>query len=278
MSRYSFIIGWLLLLSGVTSCISDPPCDIPAKMENVELLFVWPDTLTMPPTVYVDCYPQPEGTPIRNFLPPTGGKIFLPKGEYSLLVYSNASPKILFENMDSFSSAAAYTDGGIQPDELFCGSMTKVAIKGNGISQQFTIPMVSRVNSYYFRYSGVEGLKYVNSIKVGIDGITRAVEMASGKLLPGTFTASCNYRLLTDGFYGTLRCFGHGLAETKHTFTVNFEYGGQSKVLNYDVTQMLNKEGYIDIRDSLIFEPIGGGGIDTGVGDWEDDAVDIPIN
>lgn len=278
MGRYSLIIGWLLLLSGVTSCISDPPCDIPAKMENVELVFVWPDTLTTLPTVYVDCYPQAGGNSIRNFLPPTGGKIFLPKGGYNLLVYSNASPKILFENMDSFSSSAAYTDGGIQPDELFCGSIVGAEIKGNGISQQFTIPMVSRVYSYHFRYSGVEGLKYVNSIRVGIDGITRAVEMVSGKLLPETFTASCTYRLLSDGFYGTLRCFGHGLADTKHTFTVNFEYGGQSKILNYDVTQMLNQNGYIDIRDSLVFEPIGGGGIDTGVGDWEDDAVDIPIN
>lgn len=277
MGRYSFIIIWLLLLSGATSCISEPPCDTPVKMENLELLFDWPDTLAAPPTVYVDCYPRAEGTPIRNFLPPTGGKIYLPQGEYDLLVYSNASPKILFENLDSFSSAAAYTDGGIQPDELFCGSIVGAEIKGS-ISQQFIIPMVGRVYSYYFRYRGVEGLEYVNSIKVGIDGITRAVEMASGKLLPENFTANCSYQLLSDGFYGTLRCFGHGRAGTKHTFTVSFGYGGQSKVLNYDVTQMLDQNGYIDIRDSLIFEPIGGGGIDTGVGDWEDDAVDIPIN
>ena len=261
-----------------TSCIHEPVCDqLPGK-NNIEILPLWDTTVDPPSRVFVQSYPLEGGLALLNFISSSGGKVYLQQGGYDFLLYTNTSPRISFRNMESFDTAEAYVDKNAQPDELYCGSAAEVEIDKESADRQITVPMVAMVYSYPFTYSGVTGLQYVSRISVSVDGISQAVEMASRTITSSTYTVDCNYVLTKDGFYGTLRCFGHGAPDVQHKFTVRFDYGGQTVTKNYDVTEMLNVQGRIDIHDSLVFDPLEDGGIDTDVGDWEDNTVDIPIN
>ena len=274
MRTISVIAHCLLLLSLVSSCIRESPCEQLAREDNVELLPQW-EEVNRPPSLFVRCYPMSGGAVIQNFISSSGGYVYLPQDSYELLLYSNNSPYVNFRNMETFGAAEAYVDEGMQPDELYCGNVEIKKIDGR---MQIKVPMVNMVYEYPFTYSGVTGLQYVNGIFVSIDGINLAVNMKTGLLTSVTSVVNCPYSLTNDGFTGVLHCFGHGGTSTTHSLSVRFSYGGRTLVKVYDVTEMLNEQGRIDIHDNIVFEPVGQGDIDTGVGDWEDDMVDIPIN
>ena len=277
--RFIFTVNTLfLLLLLVTSCIHEEVCDELSEKENIKILPLWDASVKPPSRVFVQCYPQWGEIAVLNFIASSGGKVYLQPGEYDLLLYTNTSSRIGFRNMESFDTAEAFVDRNTQPDELFCGSVADVEVQKGSVDRQITVPMIAMVYSYPFTYSGVTGLQYVSRVLVSVDGISQAVKIASRTLSSVTYTTDCNYVLTNDGFYGTLRCFGHGTDDVRHTFTVRFEYGGQTLTKNYDVTEMLNVQGRIDIRDELSFDPVEEGGLHTDVGDWEDNTVDIPIN
>lgn len=267
-------IGLLLLL--LVSCIRAPLCEQELKNENIEILPQWESSVVHPPGVYVESYPQ-EGNVMRNFLPPSGGWVYLPKGAYDILLYSNASSQIAFRGIDALNTAEAYTEAGVQPDELYSGKAMEVMVGSSSIRQQIGVPMKDLIHTYPFVYRGVTGLKYVNELRVSISGISQAVRLFDGSLPPDVHTLNCTYTLSEDGFVGSFTCFGHGGEAEKHLFVVRFYYGGQWREYTYDVTESLNMKGKIDIYEPITFEPLDGGGMDTDVGDWDDDAVDVPI-
>lgn len=269
---------YLLVLAVATgSCIREPGCVPELTEENVEVLLKWPDSASNYTNVFIECYAHTGDNPIRNFLPATGGHVFLPGGMYDILVYTKSSGKINFRGMEAFSTAEAWFSEDTQPDMLFCGSIQGVEIQGKGVAQQIEVVMKSQVKIYPFRFREIVNMQYVNRIRVSLSGISSSLLMAGESVPQETVAVNCPYTLTSDGFYGAVFCFGHGDTLTDHLFTVYFELGDQVRSRTYNVTRMLNKNDSIDIYDKIVFEPLNNGGLKPGVGDWDDDSVVIPI-
>lgn len=276
MKRH-LLVGICLLATVVSGCIREPGCEIVPSDGNLQIILNWPETEKNPPGVFTSSYSSNGNIPVNDFLPPEGGRLYIPQGIYNILVYSNTTETIDFRNMDSFNNAEAFVGKDIQPDELFAGNIRNIQVEGTASAQTIEIEMSSLVKSYPFTFKGITGIENVSQIRVYVSGISTVVSLTEPDRRLPTDSIRCLFNRTSDGFQGSFRSFGHGSDSTLHYFTVRFESGEMSKTYTYDVTEMLNLRGRIDITEKLEFKPIGNGGFQPGVDDWEDDSAIVPL-
>ena len=275
--KYYLLISLFLLVTLFAACIREPGCTDTSSDGNLRLILHWSPNESNPPGVYLLFYPQDGTEPVSDFLPAQGGCLYLPQGKFQVLAYSNHSETIVFRGLERFNTAEAYVEKDIQPDKLFAGTIGELQVKDPLARQTAEIHMESLVKVYPFTFSGVMGLNYIDRIQVYVSGISTAVLLAdTTKVLP-TDSIRCSFSRTNQGFSGSFRSFGHGDESTAHFFTIRFEYGEESKTYIYDVTEMLNKHGRIDINEKITFDPVDKGGFRPGVDDWDDDSAIVPL-
>lgn len=216
----------------------------------------------------------------------------LPTGIYDMLLYTSDFydiDAVLYKGLNQKHTAEAYTRKSsrtmqahnmIEPDPVFSVVMHDIVIQDTEEMQTITANLHQRSYLYYL-YIEVEGLKYVNSINMKIDGMHTSAFLADGSHRENEYGAqSLEMKMMGDEkmIYGEFWAFGpHQNNDVKNTITLNFVNGKSTTIELEDISEkikLLTEGGEIIVDQK--FEIKGQeGGFNPGVGDWDDYEVDI---
>ena len=236
-------------------------------------------------------------------------------GVYDVVVYEVGSSVTLLRNEDSFSGIAAYTNtindrlmgyipslGGrmdtaklvVQPDHLF-----HAVYEGLEIPAIMQVDTLRDANGEYFRAHTVVKSYYLQLSITGARWVSSAVAVLSGmggSALLGQhdgvvesdsvslfFWAQHNaeYRQL----FTTFNTFGK-LDNVRSVLELNFEFtkiDGSSQVEVLDITEVFNtpvvreNQWILLDKEIVITAPQSAGGMQPGVGGWEDIGAELPM-
>lgn len=225
------------------------------------------------------------------------GSIWLMPGTYDLLIYTsdfNELDGIYYTNLDNLEKVEAYTSQAKisktkvksyvieQPDPLFVHLYENFhVIEGENSLESGLDPMSYK---YWFDID-VDGLEYISSVYMEIDGMYTSVYMADGShnedeyALQKIETQICRDENKIKGeFYS----FGpHQDDSVKNTMVLTFINGRTIKVQLDDISdeiKKLVKGGEIPINQKIVIN-VGdsGAGFEPEVGEWDEEEVNIPI-
>lgn len=216
----------------------------------------------------------------------------LPTGIYDMLLYTSDFfdiDAILYKGLNQKHTAEGHTRKNsralqgynmIEPDPLYSILLHDIMILGTEENQTIEADLLQRSYLYYL-YIEVEGLNYVNSVFMKIDGMYTSTFLADGSHREDEFGAqSIEMKMMNDQkmIYGEFWAFGpHQNINVKNSITLNFVNGKSTTVELSDISDRIKllKEGG-EIKVDQKFEIKGQeGGFDPGVGDWDNIEVDI---
>lgn len=197
----TLIAASLMMMLG--ACSHKEIVDPDGSEQSVKVAFMW-DSVP---------YASPKGMTIYFFPLDPGGKVWrydipgrdggatpIPAGNYHMLAYNNDQPGI---EVAGFTSAHGCTASAVcLPDdvtygtgELFCAMVSPVSVTPCGVKytaadgQEKECPQglvraypQRRYCDYEVIVRNIEGLEYVRSAQVWIDGMASEINMASGQL------------------------------------------------------------------------------------------------
>lgn len=220
------------------------------------------------------------------------GRLSLPLGIYDMLLYTSDFfdiDAILYKGLNQKHTAEAHTRKNsrvlqafnmIEPDPLYSLLLNDVVILEAEENKPITANLEQRSFLYYL-YIGVEGLNYVNSVSMKIDGMYTSAFLADGSHRENEYGAqSIEMKLMADQkmIYGEFWSFGpHQNNDIKNSITLYFINGKSTTIELKDISdriKLLQEGGEIKVDQK--FEIKGQeGGFDPGVGDWDNIEVDI---
>ena len=290
----------------VVSCIREEPCNEADENENVEIAItdLLPDSLATfenlnTRTASLTFYQSAENLSYTKTISGESGKISMPDGNYSLLVYTSdffELDAVFYRGMEHPETAEAYarqqTENGIlyveEPDPLFCSYVEN--FNPDEHSDKLSIVLQPHVFTYRFKIA-VEGIRYLQSAVATVTGVYTSSYLKDGHHREDEEAAmkvqlkktEVNPEKNEGYLYGEFRSFGsHQRKDVKHHLSIALS-NGETKIVELDDLTTLIKSmphgGEIVIKQKIVIKDNGGGGqgsdFNPGLTDWDD--VEIPV-
>lgn len=316
--RYIFLVFLftLLVLGGCSR--RDVLDDYPVS--GVEISLDW-DSVTdkLPEGVRVIFYPKDAGgRKVDTYLSIRGGKVKVPPGRYSVVVYNYDTETVQIRNEGAYETIEAFTGhcNGIGiagtekliwgPDPLYVVNVDELQIKKSDETLLLNWKPKLVVKTYTFKVKA-EGLNYVSAIVGVVEGMAGCYCLGKCHKMTGEapiyFEGVVRDRMVVGSFtaFGIPENIGTRAGEGMVKLTLAFVKTDQSvQKVEVDITSVVtgsggNEGGGEDGKPSTEIElpieeeikvekpdnPSGGGdgGMDGGVDDWGDeDEVILPTN
>lgn len=315
--RYIFLVFLftLLVLGGCSR--RDVLDDYPVS--GVEISLDW-DGVTdqLPEGVRVIFYPKDgKGKKVDTYLSIRGGKIKVPPGRYSVVVYNYDTEMVQIRNEGAYETVEAFTGHcnglGVTgteelvwgPDPLYVVNIDELQIKksDNVLLLDWQPKLI--VKTYSFKIKA-EGLQYVSTIIGSVEGMANCYCLGRCCGMKGEAALYFEAGIQGDKIIGSFTAFG--IPEDMVTrasvgmVKINFAFVKTDKSVQkteVDITEVIaDSEGNegeneedphmkieLPIKDEIKVEKPdnpsgdGGGGIGGDVGDWGDDEeIELPVN
>lgn len=280
----------------------------------------WPDSL---PMSYEDLRPGiPEGLRILSFdetgrqemknMPASGGILSLSEGTFSLLFYNNDTEYIVFDKLESFTTARASTRTRTRssymgnsysqtknektvsaPDMLYGNYLEKYTPEKVVVAPDMDITMHPLVFTYVIRYEFEHGLQYVALARGALAGMAESVYLNSGQTSAAVATVLYDCTLEEYGAQACVNSFGipnypnGNYARSENVYALNLEVrlkNGIIRNFDFDVTEQVAQQphgGIITVSGIKISDEDGkhgSSGFDVDVNEWgEFEDIEIPL-
>lgn len=312
MSRIMIAISMLMLLA--TSCyrkdLLEPdhhhgePVYVNIKIDvavdeyiDEENALVYEAILETARSITVVAYPLDEtGVYGVHKINGLSGTIWLLPGRYDLLIYTSDFYDLdgtFYRGMDLLSQAEAYTNQAkvrskvksyviSEPDPTFVHAYKGfVVTEGDNTLESGLDPISYR----YWFHVDVEGLDYITSAYMEIDGMYTTAFMADGSHREDEFASQKIETTLhkdENKIKGEFFSFGpHQDDSVKNSMVLTFINGRTIKIQLEDISpeiKKLRKGGEIIIKQKIVINVDDtGAGFDPVVKDWDDEEVVFPI-
>lgn len=265
----------------------------------------------LPEGVRVIFYPKDSrGRKTDTYLPAKGGKVKVPPGRYSAVVYNHDIEVVQVKEEGSYETIMACTgnctetgtggtDGMVWgPDRFYTATLDDVEIGKEGESPVLEIKPKPVVTSYTFSIK-TEGLKNILSILGSVSGMAECYHLGKGTGLCRFAPIYCETGKGDGVIKGSFTCFGRpGLIQARTGVTqflslVIVKLDGSRQEVEIEITEAVKppenggegdkkpQEPEIEIKlpddEKIVVEDVkvppddnGGGGIGGEVGDWDD--------
>lgn len=234
------------------------------------------------------------------------GDVYLPKGEYRMLIYDYGTEETIVKDFYHYSEALAYTDEapytvksrfptktgetvGIlnEPDHLMVSSNNSEVIPYHKDVHTIITEANTVVESWYIQIK-VDGLKYVSSSQAVLSGLVSSNLIASNTRIDSP-EASVWFKLQKSDDNGVpvicaiFNTFGR-IPESTNNLTVSFNIittDGRVVKCEYDISDLFLSENAIKhqwllLEDTIhIDPPPQKGGFEPSVEDWEEENREI---
>ena len=267
---------------------------------------------THPEGVRVHIYNEDEHSEVVRNLPPGGATIHFPdEGHYSVLFHNNDTEYIVYEGMNSFSTAYATTRGVSRasylgnslmgekqseevtvnpPDMLFGAYLDSIYVEKSTQADTMSVTLHPLVFTYLVRYEVEKGQEYVALARGALAGMAKGVNLSNGRTSPEEATVLYDATVTDFGAQALVKSFGvpdypnPDYSRTPRQYGLNLEVrlkDGSYQQFDFDVTEQVEKQphgGVIVVKGIVIEEPVdgGGGGFNIGVDGWGE-VIDIPL-
>lgn len=315
-TRYMFLVLLSSLLLMLTGCSRrDILDDYPVS--GVEITLDW-DGVTdkLPEGVRAIFYPKnAEGRKIDTYLSVRGGKVKVPPGRYSVVIYNYDTETVMIRGEKAFETIEAYTGHctGLgsaaekmvwAPDPLYVVSMDEVRIPNTEEVTQLNLKPELAIRTYAFNVKAI-GMQYVSSVMGVIEGMACSYHLGSGNRVNSSNPVLFELNKTPDGVEGSFSTFGVlDAMMTRAGGAINMTLAfiktdNSVHAVKVDIAEVvIEAEGgsggsgggtppniEIPIEDPIEIQkpdgppPGGGGGIGGDVGGWGDeDEVELPMN
>ena len=340
------VVGWMVLLVGVllSGCRKDLCYDHPNHTDRVEYMFdltydveweynleshiEWKQYWNEDFGVAYDSIrpPKPEGVRVHVYDEESLSEIvrnihtdgatfhFSREGYYALLLHNNDTEYIVYEGMNSFTTAYATTRGltratylgnsltsgkeGVEektvnpPDMLFGAYRDSVYVRQSKEVDTLYVKLHPLVFTYLVRYEIAQGAEYVALARGALAGMAGGVNLGNGHTSAQVVTVLYDATVTNFGAQALVKSFGvpdypnPNYSRASYAYGLNLEVklkDGSIQQFEFDVTDQVEKQphgGVIVVKDIKVEAPEipdgGGGGFDVGVDGWGD-AIDIPL-
>lgn len=316
MRRMSFIIAALLMMvsvscerkiliepdhhHGVEVSISvDVDVDVDVDVETGDDPHMYRDILKSAQSVTIVAYPLSE-TAVYGVhrIDSLAGTIWLMPGDYDLLLYTSDFHEldgVFYRGIDNSNQAEAYTSAvkvsktkdvksfNIEPpDPLFTHYYSRyTVVEGDNEVSEGLQPMSYK---YWFEVD-VDGLDYITSAYLEIDGMYTSVYLADGSHREdefGTQMIETTIHKDENKIKGEFFSFGpHQDSEVKNSMVLTFINGRTIRIKLDDISpeiKKLRKGGEIEISQKIVINVDDtGAGFQPIVEEWDEEEVVIPI-
>lgn len=304
-SKIVVILAVIFQLS-VVSCIRDEPCTEVEEKEIVDVVItdLLPDSLATfedlnMRTVNLSFYRSSDNCIFTRTLLGDNGKITLPDGSYSVLVYTSdffELDAVFYRGMEHPETAEAYarqqTENGVlyveEPDPLFCSYIED--FNPDEHFEKLSIVLQPKVFTYRFKIA-VEGIQYLQSAVAMVTGMYTSSYLKDGHHRESEEAAmrvqlkktEVNPEKNEGYLYGEFRSFGsHQRKDVKHRLSIALT-NGETKIVELDDLTASIKSmphgGEVVIKQKIVIKDNGGGGqgsdFNPGLTDWDD--IEIPV-
>ena len=316
MRRMSFIFAALFMMvsvacerkfliepehhHGVEVNISiDVDVDVDSEVETGDDPQMYKDILKTARTLTIVAYPRSETAHYGvHRIDSLAGTIWLMPGDYDLLLYTSDFYEIdgvHYRSMEKSHEAEAYTTSVKvsktkdvksysmeAPDPLFSHFYKSfTVVEGDNRVSEGLQPLSYK---YWFEVD-VEGLDYITSATLEIDGMYTSVYMADGSHREdefGTQVVETTIHKDENKIKGEFFSFGpHQDSEVKNSMILTFVNGRTIRIKLDDISpeiKKLKKGGEIEIGQKIVINVDDtGAGFVPEVEDWEEEEVVIPI-
>lgn len=135
----------------------------------------------LPDGVQVIFYPKDNvGRKVEEFLPPEGGEISVPPGQYALVIYNYDTEFVAVRGTESYETFEAYTNycKGLStsvkmvwsPDPFYVVALDDIKVEKSDLVQPMEFRPVQMTKHLSFEVK-VEGLQYISDILCNVDGM-----------------------------------------------------------------------------------------------------------
>lgn len=264
-----------------------------------------------PEGVRVHIYNEDDKTETVRNLTKTHSTIrFNDEGHYDILFYNNDTEYIVFQGLESFSTAHATTRGVARssyhgnslmtraskevtvnpPDMLFGAYMDSLYVEKSTKADTMTVSLKPLVFTYLIRYEIEKGAELVSLARGALAGMAKGVNLGNGHTSVEDATVMFDCEMIGD--YGTqalVKSFGipdypnPNYSRGPRQYGLNLEVrltNGKTQQFEFDITDQMEKQphgGVIIVKGIEIDEnKDSGGGFNVGVDGWGD-AIDVPL-
>lgn len=311
MNGILLLLFWLLvLLSGCSSrdAVDDSP------VSEVRIALDWKGvTDKLPETMRVIFYPKDaEGRKVESYFSGEGGKVMVPVGSYSVIIYNYDTESVQVRGDGSYETIEAYTGyctgvNGTEnmvwsPDAFYVVAQDDVVIEQSDVALQMKCKPEAVVRSYSFDIK-IAGMKNVADIVCYVNGLNGCYCLGKRTVAAGE-APICVDTAWKDGvLWGYFSGFvllenATTRASSPITLTMKLiKIDNTVQEVKVDVTEVIevppeeddetkpDEEIHIEvpIPDGEIkvddVEPeTGGGGIGGDVGDWDNETnIELPV-
>lgn len=270
-----------------------------------------------PEGVRLHVYDEDKQTEIMRNMDPGGATVhFNEEGHYSVLMHNNDTEYIVYQGMESFTTAYATTRGVNRttyrgnslmtrsedeeevtvnpPDMLFGAYIDSIYVEKSIHPDTLTVTLHPLTFTYLIRYEVEQGSEYMALARGAMAGMARGVNLGTGRTSADEATLMYDAQVTDFGAQALVKSFGvpdypnPNYSRGPHQYGLNLEVkltDGSLRQFEFDVTSQVEKQphgGVIVVSGIKIEKPEqgggegGGGGFDIGVEGWGD-VVDIPL-
>lgn len=317
-TRHVFLVLLSSLLLMLTGCSRrDVLDDYPVS--GVEIELDWNGvTNKLPEGVRAIFYPKnAQGRKIDTYLSVKGGKVKVPPGRYSVVIYNYDTETVLIRGEEAYETIEAYTGhctglgSGAEkmvwaPDPLYVVSLDDLRIENTEEVTQLELKPKLVVRTYAFSVKAV-GLEYVASVMGVVDGMACCYNLGSRCRMDSSNPILFEMNKTPYGVEGCFSTFGvldEMMTRAGETIKMTLAFvktDNSVQTVKVDVTDVVIEaekgssseegggEAPLDIELPIEEEieivkpdgppPGGGGGIGGDVGGWgEGGEVELPLN
>lgn len=269
-----------------------------------------------PEGVRLHIYDEDHNTETVRNLSTQGATVhFSDEGHYAVLLHNNDTEYIVYQGMETFSTAYATTRGVNRatyqgnslmtradgeeevtvnpPDMLFGAYIDSIYVEKSVKPDTLSVTLYPLSFTYLVRYEVEEGAEYVALARGALAGMARGVNLGNGRTSADEATVLFDAQVTDFGAQALVKSFGvpdypnpnYGRAVQQYGLNLEVRLtDGSIKQFEFDVTDQVEKQphgGVIVVGGIKIEKPApdvggGGGGFDVGVEGWGD-VIDIPL-
>lgn len=229
------------------------------------------------------------------------------EGRHSALFHNNDTEYIVYQGMESFSSAYATTRSVVRssykgnslmtraedevtvnpPDMLFGAYIEELYVEKSTETDTLKVKLHPLAFTYLIRYEFSKGVEYVALARGALAGMARGVDLSNGKTSTEEATVMFDAQVTDFGAQALVKSFGvpdypnPNYNRGARQYGLNLEVklkDGTTCQFDFDITEQMEKQphGGVIIVDGIEVEEPKSGGFDVGVEGWGEQ-IDIPL-